>query len=463
MVIHRRLEGSSRHRLERCSFHHQNFILAFILLILQNSLSHSWKTSYTNTAAFVSIHHKKLTSPLKSSLSTSKRVFYSSNLRRKKTYLQSVIHDLSSTYALPPIIPGEDFQTRLRKNQRIVAFGDVHGDISALIRFLIIAQVLNPQSTLQDPQWCGKDTIVVQCGDILDRGENELACLRLLSILSRQARAHGGALHILYGNHESLNCVGNFEYAIPQGNDEFELNLGKELDSLHNNKKKWRLQYAGNVPARWKAFEPGGLLSKSLLARMHVAMVIGRSVFVHGGLTADHIKKWGGIQQMNDAARAWIIQSHHGANNDQGNFFSVNDVLASATFRSSCAKNSRPECLGGGIGSPSPVWLRDYSMPSDKIPRNPNAQAMIDECLKDIGHGVTRMVMGHTPQERINAALSGKAWRVDVGASAGVWGGTPECLEIIHGGDEEKDIISILTLDGQKIPAKDRYVWEQLF
>jgi hypothetical protein len=50
-----------------------------------------------------------------------------------------------------------------------------------------------------------------------------------------------------------------------------------------------------------------------------------------------------------------------------------------------------------------------------------------------------------------------------VGASAGVQGGTPECLEIIHGGDDHDDIISILTWNGQKTPAKDRFVWEELF
>jgi hypothetical protein len=32
-----------------------------------------------------------------------------------------------------------------------------------------------------------------------------------------------------------------------------------------------------------------------------------------------------------------------------------------------------------------------------------------------------RMVMGHTPQSHINAALKGKAWRIDMGASKGVY------------------------------------------
>ena len=117
-----------------------------------------------------------------------------------------------------------------------------------------------------------------------------------------------------------------------------------------------------------------------------------------------------------------------------------------------------PACLGGGIGASSPVWMRDYSSPNDSAPKSPFAQKMIDECLSELGD-VERMVMGHTPQNRINAALKGKAWRVDVGASRGVMNGVPEVLEIIHkGGENDKDVIHILTVEGDRIPASERQI-----
>ncbi|KAL3780859.1 hypothetical protein HJC23_001592 [Cyclotella cryptica] len=69
------------------------------------------------------------------------------------------------------------------------------------------------------------------------------------------------------------------------------------------------------------------------------------------------------------------------------------------------------------------------------------------------------MVMGHTPQNRINSALGGRAWRIDVGASAGVMGGTPEVLEIIHeGGEDGEDLVSVLTVDGRRIEGRERAV-----
>ena len=64
------------------------------------------------------------------------------------------------------------------------------------------------------PIWTGGDTVVVQLGDILDRGDAEIATLMLLRQLGRQALEQGGAVHILNGNHESLNVCGDFRCAL---------------------------------------------------------------------------------------------------------------------------------------------------------------------------------------------------------------------------------------------------------
>lgn len=62
------------------------------------------------------------------------------------------------------------------------------------------------------PVWTGGDAVVVQLGDILDRGDAEIATLMLLRQLGRQAEAEGGAVYILNGNHESLNVCGDFRW-----------------------------------------------------------------------------------------------------------------------------------------------------------------------------------------------------------------------------------------------------------
>lgn len=85
-----------------------------------------------------------------------------------------------------------------------------------------------------------------------------------------------------------------------------------------------------------------------------------------------------------------------------------------------------------------------------------------DEALEELGNDVQRMVMGHTPQHSINAALGGKAWRIDVGASRGVQSGVPEVLEIIHGGEEADDVVSVLSKAG-RYASSDRQVLEMLY
>lgn len=54
---------------------------------------------------------------------------------------------------------------------------------------------------------------MVQVGDQLDRGDDELAIIELLEVLKLQAEKAGGGLHVLVGNHETMNAQGNFMYA----------------------------------------------------------------------------------------------------------------------------------------------------------------------------------------------------------------------------------------------------------
>jgi Calcineurin-like phosphoesterase len=91
------------------------------------------------------------------------------------------------------------------------AVGDIHGDINKVMSCLEMADVASFQGGV--PKWTGGDTIVVQLGDILDRGDAEIASLMLLRQLGRQAERDGGAIHILNGNHESLNVCGDFRCA----------------------------------------------------------------------------------------------------------------------------------------------------------------------------------------------------------------------------------------------------------
>ena len=51
-------------------------------------------------------------------------------------------------------------------------------------------------------QWIGNETILVQTGDIVDRGKDTIACYRFMQGLRGDAEKKGGTVVSLLGNHE---------------------------------------------------------------------------------------------------------------------------------------------------------------------------------------------------------------------------------------------------------------------
>jgi hypothetical protein len=70
--------------------------------------------------------------------------------------------------------------TALPQPKRLVAIGDIHGDLIALKVALRTAGVLHATRDT----WIGGRTVVVQVGDQLDRGDDELAKMQLKKVLS---------------------------------------------------------------------------------------------------------------------------------------------------------------------------------------------------------------------------------------------------------------------------------------
>lgn len=86
----------------------------------------------------------------------------------------------------------------IKKHLRpIIAIGDAHGEYYAFAAVLIHAGLMDPELN-----WTGGKTILVQSGDILDRGDSPLQIDNLLDILQVQARAAGGDIIRIIGNHE---------------------------------------------------------------------------------------------------------------------------------------------------------------------------------------------------------------------------------------------------------------------
>src|SRR6516165_12305806 len=92
--------------------------------------------------------------------------------------------------------------------QRIVAIGDVHGDLPDFAALLQQTGLIN-----ENRQWSGGATVLVQVGDMVDRGPKSRECLDLLMDLERQAPQQNGKVVPLLGNHEVMTMMGDLRYA----------------------------------------------------------------------------------------------------------------------------------------------------------------------------------------------------------------------------------------------------------
>jgi hypothetical protein len=261
---------------------------------------------------------------------------------------------------------------------RIVAIGDLHGDLEAARGALRLAGAID-----EFDEWIGGDMIVVQTGDILDRGDDEEAIMDLFGKLKEQAEESGGAVHVLNGNHELMNAYLDFRYVTQGGFEDFPMEdpEGSVLDSV-------LAELEPEHRSRGAAFRPGGPVALRM-AEQPIAVIVDKTLFTHAGILPAHVDM--GLSSMEASVSSWLR-----------------------------GEAPQPEWIRGDI---SPVWNRVYS-------GEPSVEACdtLDIVLERLE--LDRMVVGHTVQESgITAYCGGRLWCIDVGL-ASHYGGRPEVLEI---------------------------------
>lgn len=159
---------------------------------------------------------------------------------------------------------------------RLVAIGDLHGDLDHARRALRLAGAID-----EHDQWVGGRLVVVQTGDEIDRGDDDRSILDHVEDWKRQAAAAGGEFIALLGNHEIMNASQDFRYVTPGGFAAFS-----SLDG-----------------GRAAAFQPTGPYA-AIEARRPLLVKVGDTVFVHGGILQKHVAY--GLDRMNDETDSWL-------------------------------------------------------------------------------------------------------------------------------------------------------------
>ncbi len=202
---------------------------------------------------------------------------------------------------------------------RVFAIGDVHG---AYAEFVAILKKTGLTDANQ--KWIGGSAILIQTGDMLDRGTQSRDCLDLLMDLERQAGKKGGKVFPLLGNHEVINILGDVRYVTPdiyrtfatKSSDkarekafrEYTKFLSSHRDHAHAAassdeeaaRRKWAEEHPPGYFEYRDAFGPRGKYGAWLRTHQAIAKLEG-GLFLHGGLNpALEIQD---ISELNDRIR----------------------------------------------------------------------------------------------------------------------------------------------------------------
>jgi hypothetical protein len=309
--------------------------------------------------------------------------------------------------------------------QRIVAVGDLHGDYDAWIEIASRARLIDRRN-----RWAGGSAVLVQTGDITDRGPDSLKIVRHLMRLQAQARRSGGRVVVVLGNHEAMNMTDDLRYVHP---GEFAAFVNADSDRLRRrvyeaNKATIAAAYrtanptmtdaairdawlAANPPGKLEhqaAWSPRGELGRWTMANPAVARV-GDTLFAHGGVSIRYAGMT--VDQINRlAAAALAAQTADPA-------AIINDPIGPLWYRGYVTRATDSE-------GPATALAQAVAAPA-----YPSPEEELTAVLRSTG--AKRMVIAHTPN-RAGIAISygGRLALIDTGISRH-YGGKLSYLEIL--------------------------------
>jgi len=295
---------------------------------------------------------------------------------------------------------------------RIVAVGDLHGDFAAWRAIARAAGLVDAAG-----RWSGGDAVLVQTGDVVDRGPDSRRLIEELMRLKREAPA--GQVVTLVGNHEAMNMTGDLRYLTPADYAAFtDANSARLRDTIYDAnkaaiiaanrahdpritddavKQAW---YAatplGSIEHRI-AWGPGGEIGSWVLGNPAVVLLDG-TLFLHGGISPAYAR------------------------------MTLDEINARVAAALKAGDTSPKSIINDPLG---PLWYRGLAEEPAASPDAPPIAQQLNQLLA--AFGARRIVIGHTPVlTGIAITEGGRLIRIDTGDSE-VYRGKLSYLEILDG------------------------------
>lgn len=360
--------------------------------------------------------------------------------------------------------------------RRVVAIGDIHGAFGELVALLQTTELIDAELN-----WAGGNAVLVQTGDMTDRGVGVRQVLDLMMRLQRQAPTQGGEVRVALGNHEQMNIIGEVRDATAEimlsfapgdaletrddAYKEFESRVLREesgwwrLSRSEKRKVKqaWILEHPLGYIEYMGAFGPGSEYG-DWLRSLPLIVIVNDVLFMHAGI-APQLADWG-VERLNarvaaelrafDDYRNWLM-----AKKRITSFANLSELRQGA-FRETrgldwLEKRDEPlgnppplhtdlEAIGGErlrfqslfylsdwflLAPEGPLWFRGYARWEEA-----EGRALAADLVAALG--VRAIVVGHTPQVfGMRARFGGRIFLIDTGMLTEVYGGTAMALEIL--------------------------------
>jgi 3',5'-cyclic AMP phosphodiesterase CpdA len=324
---------------------------------------------------------------------------------------------LALAYAPPAAARLDGSPCNLSTSDRIVAVGDVHGAFDQVVKILQAARVIDGRQ-----RWSAGSAVLVQTGDLVDRGADSRRVLDLLRRLEGEAERAGGRVVALVGNHEVMGMVGDLRYVSAGEYESFRTvdsesirervsagvsaraesaarSAGEPFDRDGFLKLFMSQTPLGSIE-RQIAFGPDGQYGRWLRARETVVKING-VLFLHGGISPATAAL--GCEGINETVRTELKEMPV-------------DAARLSTFLS-----TRED---------GPLWYRGLAAESE------------GELAGELATMLERLqaraiVIGHTvaPNGRIATRFGGRVVQIDTGMLGGTFypGGRASALEIQDG------------------------------
>lgn len=311
---------------------------------------------------------------------------------------------------------------------RIVAVGDLHGDWAAWRAIATAAGLIDAKG-----RWTGGKTILVQTGDVPDRGPDTLKIIDDLMRLQKEARAAGGQVVAMVGNHESMMMIGDLRYVDPgeyaafatkksadvrrnvfDANQRALVEAYRRRDPSISQEAVREAWYKDNPLGKLEhnaAWRPDGRIGRWVVKNPAVVLIDG-NLFVHGGISAGYATR--PIAEINRNVAAALTAT------DDSLTAIISDPNGPLWYRGFApTAPGAPPAEGEEATAPAPT-------PTPPAP--PAGPSELDTVLK--AYGAKRMIIAHTPAPSgIVIADGGRLVRIDTGISR-AYRGQPSYLEI---------------------------------